>query len=125
MDPLRPFLSLVRSLWTGTASAKAANRAEAATFPRSSTAAGAVVASQPIERRLHSQLNALTAPGAWSAQRAREVFVRQVLLNELGDELAVDPAFVELVMKVSGQLGSDPRISARLDELLRELAASA
>lgn len=127
MDPLRPFLSLVRSLWTGspTATAKAANRAQAAISPGSSAPAGNIAASQPIERRLQSHLNALTAPGAWNAQRAREVFVRQVLLSELGEELATDPAFVELVLKVSNQLGGDPRISAHLDELLRELAASA
>lgn len=125
MDPLRPFLSLVRSLWVGNTSAKTANRASAATSAHSTNVAGHIAASQPIERRLQSQLNALTSAGAWNPQRAREVFVRQVLLAELGDELAADPAFVELVLKVSGQLGGDPRISTRLDELLRDLAAAA
>ena len=124
MDPLRPFLSLVRSLWVGNTT-KTPNRSPAATTAHSTNAAGHIAASQPIERRLQSQLNALNAPGAWNAQRAREVFVKQVLLAELGDELAADPAFVELVLKVSGQLGGDPRVSARLDELLRELAAAA
>src|SRR5687768_11788239 len=125
MDPLRPFLSLVRSLWTGNTTAKAANRAQAAVPPHSTTQMGKLAASQPIERRLRSQLNALTAPGAWNAQRAREVFVRQVLLNELGEELAADPAFAELIQRVSSQLGVEPKLSARLDELLREIAASA
>lgn len=123
MDPLRPFLSLVRSLWVGNTTARTANRTQAATSAHSTNAAGHIAASQPIERRLQSQLNALTSAGAWNAQRAREVFVRQVLLVELGEELAADPAFVELVLKVSAQLGGDPRISTRLDELLRELAA--
>lgn len=123
MDPLRPFLSLVRSLWVGN-TAKTSNRTQAATTAHSTNVAGHIAASQPIERRLQSQLGALKAPGAWNTQRAREVFVRQVLLAELGDDLAADPAFVELVMKLSGQLGSDPRISARLDALLRELAAA-
>lgn len=125
MDPLRPFLSLVRSLWVGGTSAKSANRAQAATPPHSTSVAGRIAASQPIERRLQSQLNALTATGPWNSQRAREVFVRQVLLIELGEQLGTDPAFAELVLKVSGQLGGDPRISTRLDELLRELATGA
>lgn len=121
MDPLRPFLSLVRSLWTSSAAAKAANRARSAIPPHSTGQAAALAASQPIERRLHSHLTAL---GAWDAQRAREVFVKQVLLSELGEELAADPAFADLIQRVSGQLGGDPRLSARLDELLRQLVTS-
>lgn len=123
MDPLRPFLSLVRSLWGS--NTKSANRTQAGASTHSTDVAGHIAASPPIERRLQSQLNALTSAGAWNPQRAREVFVRQVLLAELGEELAADPAFVELVSKVSSQLGDDPRISIRLDELLQALAASA
>jgi stage V sporulation protein SpoVS len=123
MDPLRPFLSLVRSLWGS--NTQSANRTQAGTPAHSTDVAGHIAASPPIERRLQSQLNALTSAGAWNPQRAREVFVRQVLLAELGEELAADPAFVELVSKVSAQLGGDPRISIRLDELLQALAASA
>lgn len=121
MDPLRPFLSLVRSLWPNGVAAKAVNRSQAAVPPHSTHQAAAVAASQPIERRLQSHLTAL---GAWNAQRAREIFVRQVLLSELGENLAADPAFAELIQRVSAQLGDDPRISARLDELLRQVAAS-
>lgn len=122
MDPLRPFLSLVRSLWVG--NSKAPNRASAATAVSSNPVAGPIAASQPIERRLQAQLNALTAAGAWNPQRAREVFVSQVLLTELGEALVTDPAFDDLVLKVSAQLGGDPRISTRLDELLRALAGN-
>jgi hypothetical protein len=120
MDPLRPFLSLVRSLWPNGAAAKAVNRSQAAVPPHSTSHAAPLAASQPIEQRLHSHLTAL---GAWNAQRAREIFVKQVLLSELGEELATDPAFAELIQRVSGQLGDDPRISVRLDELLRQVAA--
>lgn len=123
MDPLRPFLSLVRALRVG--NTKGSNRAQGATSAHSSTIAGPVAASQPIERRLQAQLNALRAAGAWNAQRAREIFVSQVLLAELGEALVTDPTFDDLVLKVSTQLGDEPRISTRLDELLRELAASA
>jgi hypothetical protein len=121
MDPLRPFLSVVRSLWVG--NSKAPNRTQAGTAAQSNNV-GPIAASQPIERRLQAQLNALTAAGAWNAQRAREVFVSQVLLTELGEALVADPAFDELVLKVSAQLGDDPRISTRLDELLRALAGN-
>jgi hypothetical protein len=121
MDPLRPFLSLVRSLWTSGAAATSANRAQSAVPPHSTSHAAALAPSQPIERRLHSHLTAL---GAWNAQRAREVFVKQVLLSELGEELATDPAFADLIERVSGQLGGDPRLSARLDDLLRQIATS-
>lgn len=121
MDPLRPFLSVVRSLWVG--NSKATHRTQAGPAAQSNNV-GPIAASQPIERRLQAQLNALTAAGAWNAQRAREVFVSQVLLTELGEALVADPAFDELVLKVSAQLGDDPRISTRLDELLRALAGN-
>lgn len=124
MDPLRPFLSLVRSLWTSSAAAKSANRAQGARPPHASERTSAPEPSQPIERRLQSHLNPLTRPGAWNAQRAREVFVRQVLLHELGEELAADAAFAELIQKVCGQLGGDPKLSERLDQLLRKLAST-
>jgi hypothetical protein len=123
MDPLRPFLSLVRSLWTSSASAKTANRAQGARPPHAGERTTEAEPSQPVERRLQAHLTPLTKPGAWNAQRAREVFVRQVLLHELGEELAADAAFAELIQKVSGQLGGDPKISERLDQLLRKLAA--
>jgi len=122
MDPLRPFLSIVRSLWTSAGTAKSAHRAEGARPPHTSERTSRPEPGQPIERRLQSHLYALAAPGAWNPHRAREIFVRQVLLHELGDELAADSAFSELVQKVCGHLDSDPKISAPLDRLLRKVA---
>jgi hypothetical protein len=121
VDPLRPFLSLVRSLWTSTATGKTAARRQTTATSPSSGQAMAIAASRPIEQRLQSQLAPLIR--LWNAQRAREIFVGQVLLHELGEQLAADPAFAELIQRVSSQLGNDPRISARLDDLLRQLAA--
>lgn len=124
MDPLRPFLSLVRSLWTSTSAAKNVRERQATTPPHASSGHAAEIAtSRSVEQRLQTHLAVLVRP--WNAQRAREVFVGQVLLHELGEHLATDPAFVDLIHRVSNQLGSDPRLSARLDELLRQLAAGA
>lgn len=121
MDPLRPFLSLVRSLWTSSATSKTVARRQTTAASPSSGQAMEIAASRPIERRLQSQLAPLIR--LWNAQRAREIFVGQVLLHELGEQLEADPAFAELIQRVSSQLGSDPRLSARLDDLLRKLAA--
>lgn len=121
MDPLRPFLSLVRSLTTGNATSKTAS-ARQATPTASGGGPTRVTPSRPIEQRLQSQLAALVRP--WNAQRAREIFVGQVLLHELGDQLAADPAFADMIQRVSSQLDDDPRLSARLDDLLRQIAAA-
>lgn len=123
VDPLRPFLSLVRSLRAGNATSKTVGAGQATPAAHSNAPATQIAASRPIEQRLQSQLAVLARP--WNAQRAREVFVRQVLLHELGEQLAADPAFVDLTQRISNQLGSDPRLGARLDELLRQLAADA
>jgi hypothetical protein len=121
VDPLRPFLSLVRSLRASNATSKTVGSSQATPAAHSNTPAAQIAASRPIEQRLQSQLTALVRP--WNAQRAREVFVGQVLLHELGEQLAADPDFADLTQRVSDQLGSDPRLGARLDELLRQLAA--
>lgn len=121
MDPLRPFLTLVRSLWTSSATGKTVSPRQPTPALHGSGPAQEISPSRPIEQRLQSQLAALVRP--WNAKRAREVFVGQVLLHELGEQLATDPAFTDLIQRVSQQLDSDPRLSARLDELLRQLAA--
>jgi hypothetical protein len=52
----------------------------------------------------------------------REAFVETVLLWELGDHLAPDPAFGEMVANVSEQIASDPAIGERLTRVLTRLA---
>lgn len=123
MDPLRPFLSLIRSLSTSNPTSKTAASRQAAPTAAGSGPARPIDASRPIEQRLQSQLAAAAHP--WNARRAREIFVGEVLLHELGEQLAADPSFADLIQRISQQLDADSRLSARLDELLRQLAAGA
>lgn len=118
MDPLRPFLALIRSLSTGTAGAKNSRERQST---QSTSGQAAEISIRTVEQRLQADLSVMAR--AWNAQRAREVFVGRVLLHELGEHLSADPAFSDLIQRVSSQLGSDPRLSARLDELLLQLAA--
>lgn len=115
MDPLRPFAHLIRSLTTGKKSAPGTAARGASTRQ-----SHAVAASAPIVNRLQTRLAALQQ---WNGERARELFVEHILLAEFGEDLALDPAFADLVQRVCGQLGSEPALGARLDELLQDVAA--
>lgn len=77
-------------------------------------------AAPSIASRLHSRLS---AQGEWNPIRARELFVECILLNELGEDLARDPGFAELVQKVSLHMGNEPAVSSRLDQVLRDLTS--
>lgn len=117
MDPLRPFAHLIRSLWTGKKGAAAASGGARGSSTRQSHA---VTASAPVINRLQARLASLQQ---WNGARARELFVEHILLMEFGEDLALDPAFADLVQHVCGQLGSEPAVGARLDELLQNVAA--
>lgn len=116
MDPIKPFTTLLRSL----------RRAGKTDAPRTtqpgtadSPAASASIATVPaVQGRLQSRLSTL-AP--WDEKRARELFVESTLLHEFGAELAEDPAFFELVQRVSTHIGGEASLRARLDQLLRDL----
>ena len=116
MDPLKPFTNLIRSLWSGTqrTPARASGGARPAQAP-------AVAPSAQVSARLQARLASLRE---WNSARARELFVEHALLLEFGSDLAHDPTFGELVRKVSAQLGTEPALGARLDQLLQDLAAS-
>jgi hypothetical protein len=124
-DPLRPFAAIIRTLWH--------SRAQAGTTPgaASEAAAASVRTPPPAERALppprslQSHLRArIAACNGASRARLRETFVETVLLWELGEQLAPDPGFGEMVTHVSEQLGADPAIGARLDQLIAGLSAS-
>lgn len=120
MDPLKPFTSLIRSLWTSKRSAaRTTGPATARSAISTHAEAQPVAPSGQVSARLQSQLAALQQ---WNDDTARRVFVEHILLVELGEGLARDPGFGDLVQRVSAQLGSEPAVRARLDELLRELA---
>jgi hypothetical protein len=59
----------------------------------------------------------------WNATQARQMFVECVLVAELGEHLATDPTFGTLVQRVTQQLDNDAKLSARLDVLLKRVAA--
>jgi hypothetical protein len=115
MDPLRPFTSLIRSLWVAGKPRTSAAR----TNPLPPMAAAA---APSIESRLRLRLGALSP---WHANRAREIFVETVLSNVLGAELEADPDFQPWVREVSAHLASAQDLSARLDELLQSLQRDA
>ena len=119
MDPLKPLTSLVRSL---RASRKAAASQSQSQRPADGPAPDAVAPIASIDA-LHSRLRPrLAALPAWDRARARELFVESILLTELGDDLARDPGFTELIHQVSRHLGNEPEVSARLDHVLQDLA---
>lgn len=118
MDPLRPFAHLIRSLWT--AKRPATNAAGSATQGTGTQQPHAIAPSAAIASRLQSRLSTLQQ---WNGERARELFVEHILLAEFGEDLALDPAFAELVQRVCSHLGSEPAVGARLDELLQQVAA--
>lgn len=119
VDPLRPFVTLIRSL-----SRHKAERADGTAAVDSDNAArGARKTDRPasdLRTRLRSRLGEV---GVVDPDRARRTFVETVLLWQLGDELARDPAFGELVAKVADQLQADGTLRARLSELIAALAA--
>lgn len=124
-DPLRPFADIIRALWrsrTQANSAPATSSTAAAPAVRASV--DAARARRPA-RSLPSHLKSrIAACSGASRARLRETFVETVLLWELGEQLAPDPAFIELVTQVSAQLASDPAVGSRLDQLLEKLSAA-
>jgi hypothetical protein len=123
VDPLKPFGSTIRSIWD-----KTVRRTEHREKAVSTTATGdnqqtpTVVGASQVQP-LHARLRArIPANIDWDTAQARTVFVESVLLSELGDDLANDSSFTQVVKNVSQQLGSDPKLSARLDLLLKQLS---
>jgi hypothetical protein len=120
MDPLKPFSSSIRALWES--GAKRVDRTERATStnsagtPQMAEPVSPAPPPQPLHARLRTRLASLPT---WDALRARELFVESVILSELGETLAADPAFTSLIQRVSNQLGTDTVLSARLDQLLK------
>jgi hypothetical protein len=116
-DPLRPFADLIRTLWL-------AKTQRAGTATRKATPSAPEKAGAQRARSLRSQLKArVNASRAAGPARMREAFVETVLLWELGEQLAPDPSFGEMVASVSEQLAADPAVGERLNRALTRLAA--
>jgi hypothetical protein len=117
-DPLRPFADMIRSLWLVRARATAPARVTVTSRP------DADVPTSRSLRTLRSRLQArMSASQPAGAARMREAFVETVLLWELGEELASDPRFVEMVTSVAEQVASDPSVGERLNRMLTRLAS--
>jgi len=123
-DPLRPFAQIIRTLWRSraqagkSAGASASASRESRRLPRED--------DQQAEGSLRAHLTArIGGVSSQDARQIREKFVETVLLWELGDHLARDPAFGEVVSHVSQQLASDPVISRKLHGLLMQLSQTA
>ncbi len=121
MDPLRSFAELLSSMWRARRPEVArTNRGEAvgraAEGPRS---AGVAQSPETLRARIR---NRIVNVGTADPRLARETFVEAVLGWELGDDLARDPAFAEMVRRLSEHIEGEPRLNARLQELLQDLA---
>jgi len=117
-DPLRPFAQIIRSLWRGRAPAAQPSS------PASQTG-GPPEPAPRVDESLQSRLSAQIAGiDPANSARLRQAFVETVLLWELGEQLARDPEFAEMVSRVSEQLGSDPTVAQNLHGLLVKLATA-
>jgi hypothetical protein len=124
VDPLKPFASIIRSLRTAESKRTASVQKKAGTeFAGTPNPLSAITHATPSER-LRMELQArVGALKTWDTAQARTLFVESVLLTEIGDNLQSDSSFDVIVNSVCQQLGNDPTLSRRLDELLREISA--
>ena len=123
MDPLRPFAGLIRTLWKSNTTATT----QMDTAATASTSGTEQAQNQPTEAlegaTLRAQIRArLVRIGLTDPRRAREVFVETILAAELGEHLLRDPAFTDMVKRVSDHIGADARLGSRLQVLLQALA---
>jgi len=122
VDPLGPYIALIRSL--ARRKPEAAERTTGATPAEADALARNAVQTPIPARDLRTRLKSrLVEVGVVDPDRARRTFVETVLLHQLGDELARDPAFADLVGKVTDQLHADRELRSRLAELIAAIAA--
>lgn len=121
VDSIRPFAALIRTLSRKKVQA-ATDAAHAGSVGDTSSNAPAAATddSEQLESRLRARLAALRTEGS---EDASHTFVETVLLFQLGEELARDPSFVDVVTKVSRQLQADAQIRAKLTQLIEHLRA--
>jgi hypothetical protein len=120
-DPLRPFTQAIHALWRARArrSGSTTDSTGGGVAMRAGARSRAESAGETLHSRLRSRISALDGR---DPKKMREVFVKTVLIWELGEKLAPDPGFAEVVARVSEQLAADSNVGDRLHQLLRELA---
>jgi hypothetical protein len=123
-DPLRPFTQAIRSLWGSRARTTQGNAdaspASAATARGSAQrAASSRSPGETLRTRLKTRITQLDGT---DPRKMREAFVETVLLWELGEHLAPDPEFHELVARVFEQIETDPEVGDRLHQVLMRIS---
>jgi hypothetical protein len=122
MDPLRPFAGLIRTLWKSTTASTTQKDALGSASTTGAEEAQSETAAALGETTLRTQIRArLTRIGLNDPRLAREVFVETVLTTELGENLARDPGFTDMVKLVAEHIEADARLGDRLNSLLRSL----
>lgn len=122
VDPLGPFVTLIRSL--SRRKPEAAERTAGATPAEADKLARDAARTSIPARDLRTRLKSrLVEVGTVDPDRARRTFVETVLLHQLGDDVAGDPAFADLVGRVADQLHADRQLRSRLAELITAIAA--
>jgi hypothetical protein len=74
-------------------------------------------APERTRRSLKQRLQALDPDDARYAERATDVFVESVLLDEFGQGLTNDASFRQLILEVSRELRDDTEVREQLREL--------
>lgn len=114
---LKVELTQARTLRSGTKTADATGSAEPSKL--SATVAATALQGLPAKLRMvRAQAN-----GNLPRAKALRLFVEAALLDELGSELQLDPAFNSLVERACRAIEQDSGSAPLLDEALRDLQA--
>ena len=119
VDSIRPFIGLIRTLSRKkVGAADGVAEPSVAGDPPANDAPAAADRNSQLETRLRVRLAVVDAA---NPDKAEQAFVETVLLSQLGDDLAGDPEFADIVAKVSAQLQSDSQTRAQLAALIASL----
>ncbi len=116
---LKVELSQARTLRSGVKASSSQSEVETAS-PSATKAATAMQGLPSTLRAARAQAN-----GGLSGAKALRLFVEAALLDELGGELQLDPAFSALVERTCRAIEKDTSSAPLLEEALRDLQALA
>lgn len=122
-DPLRPLVSLLESVSRASSSTGAASSHSSTATSSPAKEKNSPQASQESPRQLFvGRLSArLAGLDRRDHRQIRKAFVEVALLSELGDHLAVDSRFAELIDDVVAIISHDARTVADLDKVLESI----
>ena len=121
-DPIRPFINLVESIASTTATQKsreaAAQGAIAKPSRQNSSNSNAALS---FTERLKTRLSVIDRK---DRRKRRQVFIEVALLTELGEQLAMDHALSDLIEKVSSLIAANDTMVTDLDAALDKVDAT-